>query len=93
VEVVEAADGSGPLFRARPKGGQWVEASSATRCWTLLMGGDGSDTARARAVQKSGPKMFGLSHAVVKRMIHALPDAARWGRLRHAARFTGSSTA
>jgi hypothetical protein len=75
MEVVEAPDGSGPLFRARPRGGAWVSAASATRCWALLLGGD--QVSRARAVQSSGPRVFGLSVPLVRRLIEALPGASR----------------
>ncbi|KAL0040242.1 hypothetical protein WJX77_001213 [Trebouxia sp. C0004] len=75
-EILEAPDGSGPLFRVTPKGCKPVEANTATKAWSALFTSQDS----ARALGYSGAKQFGLQHPRVQRLLQGMPGAARCER-------------
>ncbi|WIA30589.1 hypothetical protein OEZ86_000671 [Tetradesmus obliquus] len=79
-EVLEAPDGSGPLFRITPDGCKPVSGSSPTAAWQELYraaaGGSISGASAAAAASVCGAKLFGLQHPVVAALVQALPNAA-----------------
>ncbi|GAB4814051.1 hypothetical protein N2152v2_001097 [Parachlorella kessleri] len=77
-EVLEMPDGSGPLFRVTPKGGQPTEGATPLQAWQALYAGD--KLGRLRAMSMSGAAMFGLASPRVVALIQQLPGAARCER-------------
>jgi hypothetical protein len=69
-EILEAEDGSGPLFRVTPKGRPPVEGATPSKAWAALFEG------AARGLGAAGLRMFGLAAPEVARAIEALPGAA-----------------
>ena len=61
--------------RVTPRGGQPVEAETASKAWAGLYAGSSKESARALGC--SGAKQFGLAHPRVRKLLHRLPDAAR----------------
>ena len=47
LEIVRAADGSGPLFRVTPQGRPAVEGPTASKAWQALYACDASGQARS----------------------------------------------
>lgn len=65
-------------LRITPEGYCAVEAHTATAAHRALWGGEtASSTSKARALQISGPQLFGLTHPRVIALIQGLPDATR----------------
>ena len=61
--------------RVTPRGGQPVEADTASKAWAGLYAGNSKESARALGC--SGAKQFGLAHPRVRKLLHKLSGATR----------------
>ncbi|KAK9809202.1 hypothetical protein WJX72_011258 [[Myrmecia] bisecta] len=81
-EILEAADGSGPLFRVTPEGLPAVEAATATKAWAALYASEAGDNGSAsmRSLGIAGVRIFGLANPRIMRLLQRLEGANKCER-------------